>query len=107
MTAARGIVHAECREHEFARRGGTLHGVQLWVNLRARDKTNPPGYQDLSAARIPVVTLGGSAVRVVAGRFAGAAGPARTHSPMRVLHLRLSEGERVEGPVPKEWNVLV
>ena len=58
MTAARGIVHAEYHEREFAQRGGTLHGIQLWVNLPARDKMNPPGYQDISSHRIPEVRLG-------------------------------------------------
>ena len=59
MTAAGGIVHAEYHEREFAKRGGTLQGIQLWVNLPARHKMDAPGYQDITAARIPEVALDG------------------------------------------------
>ena len=33
MTAGAGVVHSEMPEAEFARTGGRLHGIQLWVNL--------------------------------------------------------------------------
>ncbi|HEY9875824.1 MAG TPA: pirin family protein, partial [Candidatus Obscuribacterales bacterium] len=38
MTAGAGVVHSEMPEREFARIGGRLHGLQLWVNLPSRDK---------------------------------------------------------------------
>lgn len=38
MTAASGIVHEELHEKEFARKGGTLHAIQLWVNLPKASK---------------------------------------------------------------------
>src|SRR4249919_3966145 len=53
MTAASGILHAEYHEREFAKKGGTLQGIQLWVNLPAKHKMDPPAYQDLTANRIP------------------------------------------------------
>ena len=31
--------------------------VQLWVNLPAKDKMSPPGYQTLLDAQIPSVAL--------------------------------------------------
>src|SRR5262249_52363519 len=36
MTAGRGIVHSEMPSREFQRRGGRMHGFQIWVNLPAR-----------------------------------------------------------------------
>ena len=42
MTAGSGIVHAEYREKEFARTGGVLEGVQLWVNLPRKFKMEAP-----------------------------------------------------------------
>ena len=41
------IVHEEFHSQDFTRRGGTLQMAQLWVNLRAKDKSAPPGYQAL------------------------------------------------------------
>ncbi len=32
---------------DFTRRGGTLEMIQLWVNLPAKDKSRPPGYQSM------------------------------------------------------------
>src|SRR5947209_18591287 len=45
MTAASGILHDEFHSHEFTRNGGTFEMVQLWVNLPAKDKMAPAGYQ--------------------------------------------------------------
>lgn len=57
MTAANGIIHEEFHSPGFARSGGTLEMVQLWVNLPARDKRAAAGYQTLLASDIPVVAL--------------------------------------------------
>jgi len=62
MTAASGILHAEYHEREFAKKGGTLQGIQLWVNLPAKHKMDPPGYQDLTANRIPQTAVPGGSV---------------------------------------------
>ncbi|MFT4410042.1 pirin family protein [Stenotrophomonas muris] len=101
MTAASGILHEEFHTPEFSRRGGTLDMVQLWVNLPARDKMGAPGYQTLLDAEIPSVDLpdGAGRVRVIAGRFHGHAGPARTHTPMDVWDIRLRQGHHAELPV--------
>src|SRR5919201_97686 len=53
MTAGRGVIHSEEPSPEFQRTGGTLHGVQLWVNLPARDKMIRPHYQEIPGAKIP------------------------------------------------------
>ena len=52
MTAGKGIIHSEMPEQE----NGLLHGLQLWVNLPAKDKMTEPGYQEYSAEQIPVET---------------------------------------------------
>jgi redox-sensitive bicupin YhaK (pirin superfamily) len=71
MTAGRGIMHEEMPEPL----DGQMGGFQLWVNLPARLKMTTPRYQDVPAARIPVIEREGATVRVVAGEFAGVAGP--------------------------------
>ena len=69
MTAAAGILHEEYHSEAFARSGGTLEMVQLWVNLPARAKLSEPGYQTLLNAAIPQVALpnGAGFLRVIAG----------------------------------------
>jgi redox-sensitive bicupin YhaK (pirin superfamily) len=65
------------------------------------DKMGAPGYQTLLDAEIPSVDLpdGAGRVRVIAGRFDGHAGPARTHTPMDVWDIRLQQGHHAELPV--------
>ncbi|WP_323122230.1 pirin family protein [Burkholderia alba] len=96
MTAAGGIVHEEFHSENFTKTGGTLEMVQLWVNLPAKDKLTEPGYQTLLNDSIPSVALPDDAgrVRVIAGEFDGARGPARTHTPMDVWDVRLNQGGR-------------
>src|SRR5260370_32813734 len=79
MSAGSGIVHAEYREKEFARSGGVLEGVQLWVNLPRKFKMEAPHYQDLPAEKFAVATFPGGEARVVAGELLGVRGPARPH----------------------------
>lgn len=94
MTAASGIVHQEYHGAEFAQRGGAFEVVQLWVNLPAKDKMSAPRYQSIASAEIPRVALAGDSgcVRVIAGEYGGARGPARTCTPMNVWDVRLNAG---------------
>ncbi len=101
MTAASGVVHEEMHDPEFTRSGGMFEAVQLWVNLPGAHKMSKPGYQELTSAAIPVVTLaGGATARVIAGELAGTRGPAKTFTPVHVWDLQLKEGDRAELPVP-------
>ncbi|TAN39200.1 MAG: pirin family protein [Verrucomicrobia bacterium] len=90
MTAASGILHEEFHSRAFAKRGGVLEMVQLWVNLPTKDKKAPPGYQSLLKANIPVVPLenGGSA-HIIAGKFEQTSGAAHTFTPINLWDLRL------------------
>jgi redox-sensitive bicupin YhaK (pirin superfamily) len=107
MTAASGIFHEEYHEETFTRGGGRLHMMQLWVNLPKKDKTAPPAYQPISAASIPSLTLAGdSTVRVIAGEYAGARGPARTFTPITLLDVNLRAGTRLPLSLPTSYNVL-
>ena len=82
MTAGAGILHEEFHSPAFTEQGGKLRMLQLWVNLPAKDKSAPAGYQAIVDAQIPAVDVagdgGGSAgtVRVIAGNYGGNAGPA-------------------------------
>lgn len=108
MTAASGVVHEEWHEQSFTRRGGVLEMVQLWVNLPAKHKMSPPRYQEILNAQIPVVPLaGGGLVRVIAGEFAAAAGPAKTFTPVTLLDLRLPAGGHTELALPDGHTALV
>jgi len=102
MTAGNGIVHEEFHSQDFTRKGGTLQMVQLWVNLRAKDKSAKAGYQTLLKAQIPNVPLPQDAgtVRVIAGEYKGQKGAAKTLSPINVWDANLRAGKSAELPLP-------
>jgi len=97
MTAGAGVLHKEFHGSDFTRRGGRFEMLQLWVNLPAASKMTAPRYQTLHAADIPVVNLpaNGGSVRVIAGEFGGARGPAQTFTSINLLDIRLRTGHRV------------
>ena len=106
MTAAAGLIHEEYHSPEFAAKGGTFEMVQLWVNLPAKDKLAAPGYQAITADRIPVVDLPGQAgtARIIAGQLDEVSGPARAFTPMNVWDLRLAAGHRVSLALPAGYT---
>jgi redox-sensitive bicupin YhaK (pirin superfamily) len=103
MTAGGGILHEEFHSRAFAKSGGTLHMVQLWVNLPAKDKMTAPRYQTLRNADIPSIDLPQQAgrVRVIAGEHAGQRGPAKTFSPVDVWDVRLNAGRSTQLHFPE------
>ena len=103
MTAGNGIVHEEFHSARFTQQGGPLQMVQLCVNLRAQDKSAPPGYQTLLKAQIPNVPLPQLAgtVRVIAGEYAGQKGPAKTFTPINLWDVNLQAGGLTELPLPE------
>ena len=107
MTAASGIVHEELHEKEWAKRGGTLQAIQLWVNLPKSSKMSAPGYQTIVNDRIPVVQLDGGAgsLRVIAGSVGGAKGPAKTFTPIELYDVRLRAGHSMPLQIPNGYNV--
>ena len=109
MTAASGVEHKEVFSEAFSKTGGYFEMVQLWVNLPAKDKMNPPRYQSLRKANIPVIELPNSAgtVRVIAGHYQGQQGPAKTHSPLHVLDIEIQAGHKVRLPAGAGETTLV
>lgn len=71
--------------------------VQLWVNLPAASKMSAPSYQGLTSSEITVVKLGNEAgqVRVIAGKFHGVTGSAKTHSRIGMLDVQIAAGHEV------------
>jgi redox-sensitive bicupin YhaK (pirin superfamily) len=107
MTAGRGIFHEEYHEEQFSRGGGTMHMMQLWVNLPKKDKAAAPAYQPITSADIPRVGLvGGGEVRVIAGAYENARGPAHTFTPISMLDVRLEAGGRFPLALPATYNAL-
>lgn len=109
MTAASGVLHEEKHSDEFTEKGGVLEMAQLWINLPARRKMDPPRYQELRAADIPVVTLpdGAGSARVIAGAFEAEPGAASTHTPLVLWDIAICAGSVAELPLEEGYSAAI
>jgi redox-sensitive bicupin YhaK (pirin superfamily) len=99
MTAGRGLVHSEMPEQSE----GLMRGFQLWVNLPAKDKMTPPGYQEFPATRMPVEERdGGARVKVIAGATSeGTRGPVTAAATdARYFDIELPAGAKFTETLP-------
>lgn len=99
MTAGRGIIHAEMPGGD-----GDNIGLQLWINLKKKDKMTEPKYQELLKADIPHVSKDGIHVSVIAGESLGVSSPVRTITPTMYLDFKLDKGAYLSQPVADGWN---
>jgi redox-sensitive bicupin YhaK (pirin superfamily) len=96
MTAGHGIIH-----RELAFRDERAHTLQLWVNLpRQRKLTTTPHYQDLLAAKRPVIERDGVRVDLIAGQAGGVTGPAVNEWPISAAIITLEPGRRLDHALP-------
>ncbi len=104
MTAGSGLVHSEMPHPDFAARGGTIHGFQLWVNLPRASKMMAPRYQEIAAADIPRAANadGLAQARVIAGECMGTSASIETVIPITCLHLTIAPGGSLEQPLAPE-----
>jgi quercetin 2,3-dioxygenase len=108
MTAGGGILHIETPPEELVISGGLFHGIQLWVNLPAKQKMVAPRYQNLDADQVALLSSadGGALVRLIAGDVGGFRGPGSTHTPITVAHATLAAGGRLVLPWRADFNAL-
>ena len=95
MTAGSGIIH-----QEMPKASPRMLGLQLWVNLPARDKMAKPRYRDLTAAKIPRVTDAAGAVVVIAGHYGDTEGATQgDYVRVTMLDVNLKPGAGWRMPV--------
>ena len=106
MTAGAGVIHSEMPSRDFARRGGQMHGFQLWVNLPKRDKMTKPRYQEIPSSQIPKAVSADGLVRVsvIAGEAMGERAVIETRTPIIYLHYKIQPGGAATQQVPAAYN---
>ena len=109
MTAGAGILHIETPPEALVLSGGLFHGLQLWVNLPAKDKFATPRYQAIEGGDAALITSadGGALIRVVAGSIDGHRGPGSTHTPITMAHATVQPGAQLSLPWQPDYNALV
>lgn len=92
-TAGRGIIHAEGPTKEFVQKGGTLEGIQLWLNLPAEKKMIQPNYQHVKNEAFNVVVSEDEkvSIQVIAGALQGKNGRIATQTSVNAYMIDVEE----------------
>lgn len=105
MTAAKGVLHKEYHEKEWAKTGGIFQMVQLWVNLPSVYKMSCPKYQAIRNSDMKKVDLGEDGfVEIIAGTYQDQKGPALTFSPVHVMNAKLKKDGKADFSFPADFN---
>ena len=109
MTAGGGILHIERPPETLVVSGGLFHGLQLWVNLPAKDKMIQPRYQDIRGQSVALLSSpdGGALIRLIAGDLGEHRGPGSTYTPISIVHATIQPGAEVDLPWRADYNALV
>ncbi|KAB7646395.1 pirin family protein [Polymorphobacter fuscus] len=102
MTAGRGIVHSERTPEALRTAGHHMHGIQSWVALPVADAEAEPAFVHHPAESLPVVTLPGARLTIIAGTMFGASSPVRFPHPIIYAELHLDAGASVD--LDPEWG---
>lgn len=108
-TAGRGIIHAEGPTKDFVKRGGTLEGIQLWLNLPSEKKMIPANYQHVSSKQFETVTSKDKKVKiqVIAGNLEEARGLISTQTPVNAFMMDVEPDGKYDLPIPKSHQALI
>lgn len=106
MTAGRGIQHAEMPS--VKKTDALPQGLQLWVDLPAKDKLCEPRYQELKDESIPRVKPNDLvSVKVISGESYGITSPVQTLVGVWYMDIHISPGGSLRQPIPLGWNAFI
>jgi len=93
-TSGRGIIHSEGPTKEFVEKGGTLEGIQLWLNLPAEKKMMQPKYQHVTADNFEIIFSedNKATVQLIAGNLDGKKGKITTQTPVNTFMIDMEKG---------------
>lgn len=108
-TAGRGIIHAEGPSKSFVKQGGELEGIQLWINLPAKDKMMPANYQHIKNDEMPSIENDDKTMvlKIVAGNQFNKKGLIKTQTPINVFTLKTQSKGFIEVDIPITHHSLI
>ena len=102
MTAGSGILHEE--KLPAAER---LLGVQLWLNMPAKDKMAAPAYNSIKNSQIEEIMLENGKLRLLAGRYGDRKGYSSKYLPLDFYDVHLDPGASVLINTEKEHSAMI
>ena len=102
MTAGSGILH-----EEKLPASERLLGVQLWLNLPAKDKMVPPAYHSIKYSDIKEIELENGKIRLLAGEYEGTKGYSSKYLPLDYYDVHLNADTSITINTDRDRSVTV
>lgn len=102
MTTGSGILH-----EEKLPASERLLGVQLWLNLPAKNKMVPPAYQSIKNAEIEEIELDHGKLRLLAGKYEGKEGYLSKYLPLDYYDVHLNPNASIILKTENDRSVMV
>ncbi|MCA5587398.1 pirin family protein [Finegoldia magna] len=102
MTAGSGIMH-----EEMPQPSKRMLGVQLWLNLLAKDKMVTPHYQSLRGDDLKIIEEDSAKVKVISGEYKGIKGYAPKYLPLDFYEIEIKKNEEITIDTKDEQQVIL
>lgn len=102
MTAGSGILHKE-----MLPASDRLLGVQLWLNMPAKDKMAPPEYHSIKRDEIEEIPIEGGTLRLISGEYKGHKGFSGKYLPLDYYHILLEANQGLTLEMEMDKSVMV
>ena len=102
MTAGSGILH-----EEMLPASERMLGVQLWLNMPAKDKMAKPAYQSIKRDKIEEIPIQGGTLRLVSGSYQGHTGFKGHYLPLDYYDIVLDSNQKFTIDTKMDQSVMV
>lgn len=102
MTAGSGIMH-----EEKLPASERMLGVQLWLNLPAKDKMVPPAYRSIKSAVIEEIPLENGKIRLLAGKYKDSTGFISKYLPLDYYDIHLNPDTSIVIDTENDRSIMV
>lgn len=103
MQAGKGIVHAEGM-NEQREQAETIHGLQIWISLPAKDKFIEPDFYHYDKSVLPEFEQDGIYYKILLGELFGKISPALSLSPAYMYEIKIPSGKKLSLPIPAGYT---
>ena len=98
MRAGKGIIHAEGM-NENRSGSETIHGLQFWISLPAKDKFIEPDFFYYPSTQFPVLQKNEASIKILCGELEGQLSPVESLSPAYMFEVKIPAGQDLTIPI--------
>lgn len=103
MRAGKGIVHAE-GINDPNNPSKTIHGLQLWISLPAKDKFIEPDFFHYKSNTLPQFNIDNAQIKLLVGELLNHTSHVESLSPAYIYEIKQEANSSIEIPIKKGYT---